>query len=199
MRKIVSPAQRLWQDLNMIRATAARMGAAVLVAVLGAGVTLTAAEIIRVTSIARDGRILVSFEMKDGFTGDIQDAISSGLTTTFTYDVELRRGAAVWLDRTVEWARVTASVRYDNLTRRYQVVRTQDGRVEETRIVEDRELVRRWLTEFARLSLFSTTRLEPNADYYVRVRARMRPRNSMFFLPWDRAAASGMAKFTFIP
>jgi hypothetical protein len=169
------------------------------VAVLGWGVSLAAAEIIRVTSIVRDGRILVSFEMKDGFTDDIQDAISSGLTTTFTYDVDLRRGATLWLDRTVESARVTASVRYDNLTRRYQVARTQDGRVEDTRIVEDADLVRRWLTDFERLPLFGTTRLESNAEYYVRVRAQMRPRNSMFFLPWDRAAASGMAKFTFIP
>jgi hypothetical protein len=175
------------------------MRAAVLLAVLGSGAVLAAAEIIRVTSIARDGRILVSFEMKDGFTRDIQDAISSGLTTTFTYDVELRRGAAVWLDRTVASARVTASVRYDNLTRRYQVARTQDGRVEDTRIIEDIAVVQRWLTEFERLSLFSTAPLEPNADYYVRVRVRMRPHNSMFFLPWDRAAASGMAKFTFIP
>ena len=92
-------------------------------------------------------------------------------------------------------------MRYDNLTRRYQVSRLQDGRVEATRVVEDEALVRSWMTEFDRIPLFSSTALEPNTEYYVRVRAQTRPRNNIFFLPWDweREAASGFAKFTFIP
>jgi hypothetical protein len=52
---------------------------------------------------------------------------------------------------------------------------------------------------FARLPLFRTAALEPNAEYYVRVRAQTRPRNSLFALPWQRGGVLGSAKFTFLP
>jgi hypothetical protein len=162
-------------------------------------VATLAAESIRVTPLARDDRLLVSFAMKDGFTDAVREAISSGLTTMFIYDVELRRSAAVWFDRTIAAATISASVRFDNLTRRYQVTRMLDGRVEDSRMVDDADVVEKLMTEFEKLALFSTGTLEPSAEYYVRVRARMRPRNALVFLPWDRASASGIGKFTFIP
>ena len=175
----------------------------VLVAVLAAGLgaTLSAARFIRVAPIVRDGQIFVSFEMADAFTDDLRAAIQSGLTTTFVYDVGLRRATTFWVDRTIASSRVTASVRFDNLTRRYQVSRTQDGRVESSQVVDDETLVRRLMTEFERLPVFNTTPLEPNVEYYMRVRAQTRPRGNAFVLPWDwdLEAASAIAKFTFIP
>ena len=179
-------------------------GAACLLAVLlltSFSVAVFGARIIRVAPLARDGQILVSFEMADAFNDEIRAAIQSGLTTTFTYDVGLRRANTFWVDRTIASARLSAIVRYDNLTRRFQVSRLQDGRVEASRVLEDEAVVRRWMTEFERLPLFSMLALEANAEYYVRVRAQTRPRNNIFFFPWDweREAASGFAKFTFIP
>ena len=159
----------------------------------------SAVEIVRVATLSRDGRLLVSFEMADGYTVEIREAIPSGLPTTFSYAVELRRTTAFWFDRTVASAAVSVTVQYDNLTRLYQVSRMQDGRVEETWVVEKEDDVRQALTRFARLPLFSTTPLEANAEYSVRVRAETRPRNGRFFWPWDRTVASVNAKFTFLP
>lgn len=164
------------------------------------GATLLAAVTIRVTPLARDGQLLVSFELAEGFTDEVRAAIHSGLATTFTYDIELRRGVPFWVDRAIASATVEASVRYDNLTRRHQLSRTVNGRIEPNAIVtENEDVVRRWLTTFERLPLFSTTDLETNDEYYVRVRVRTRPRTSWALLPWGGGAASGEAKFTFIP
>jgi hypothetical protein len=96
-------------------------------------------------------------------------------------------------------ATLAATVRYDNLTQQYSVARLQDGHVEETVVVAEEEDVRRLLTQFERVPLFSTSALEPNAAYRVRVRARTRPRNTWFVWPWPGAAASGVASFTFLP
>ena len=153
---------------------------------------------VSVTPIARDGQVLVSFDLTDAFSSDVRDAIQSGLATTFWYDVELRR-ASTLLDRTVAAVTVEASVRFDNLTRRYQISRTVDGRVEDARPTEDQEAVRRWLTHFEQVPLSNTSALETNGEYYVRVRAHTRPRNTWFFWPWDRGGVFGQAKFTFIP
>ena len=152
-----------------------------------------------VTPLARDGQVLVSFELSDAFTEEVRDAIQSGLATTFSYELELRHGTAAWFDRTLAAVTITATVRFDNLTRRYQMSRTLDGRVEDARPTEDRNAVGRWMTRFEHVPLSTTSMLEANGEYYVRVRAHTRPRNAWFFWPWDRGLVLGRAKFTFLP
>lgn len=152
-----------------------------------------------VAPISRDGHVLVSFDLGAGWTPDVRDAIQSGLPTTFSYEVALRRATAIWFDRTMASVTITARVRFDNLTRRYQMSRTVEGRVEEARPTEDQNAVRTWMTHVEQIAVAKTSALEPNAEYYVRVRAHTRPHNAWFFWPWDRDAALGLAKFTFIP
>ena len=157
-----------------------------------------AAQTIQVTPLTRDDRVLVSFKLTNVFTDEVRTAIHSGVTITFAYDVQLRRGATLWLDRTIESSTVTATVKYDPVTRKYLVTRTLDGRLDRIDPIVDREeIARQWLTEFERLPLFSSRTLEANAEYYVRVRAHTSPRNAAFVWPWGGDIA-GLAKFTFI-
>jgi hypothetical protein len=157
---------------------------------------VAAAMDIAVTPIARDGQVVASFDLSDGFTPEVRDAIQSGLSTTFSYDVDLRRGALL-CDRTVVSMSISATVRFDNLTRRYQMSRTVDGRVEDARPTEDQDAVRNWMTHFERIPLSTTAALEANGEYYVRVRAHTRPHHAWFVWPWG-GAVLGQAKFTFI-
>jgi Domain of unknown function (DUF4390) len=156
------------------------------------------AQSIQVTPLTRDDRVLVTFKLTDAFNEDVRAAIHSGLTITFIYDVELKRGASLWIDRTMAASTVTAAVRYDNLARRYHVTRRWDGRMENVEVLEREEDVRHWLTSFDKLSLFSNAALEPNAEYYLRVRARTTPRNATFVWPWQNSDVAGLAKFTFL-
>src|SRR5437763_9431390 len=89
-----------------------------------------AAQTLQVVPLPRGGEVLVSFKLDEALTDDIKAAIQSGLTVKFVYKVELRRGSAAWFDRTISAAVVGASVKYDNLTRRYSVSRTVDGRMD---------------------------------------------------------------------
>jgi hypothetical protein len=156
------------------------------------------AQTIQVTPLTRDDRVLITFRLSDVFTEDVRAAIHSGLTITFIYDVELKRGASLWIDRTMAASTVSAGVRYDNLTRRYHVTRRWDGRMDRVEVLEREEDVRDWLTNFDKLPLFSNTTLEPNAEYYLRVRARTTPRNASFVWPWQGSDVAGLAKFTFL-
>jgi hypothetical protein len=164
-------------------------------------VAAAATQTIQVTPLARDGRVYVSFKLAEGLTEEVSEAIHSGLTITFSYDVDLKRSAAVWIDRTIASSTVAASVKYDTLTRRYSVTRSYDGRIGSAESTESDDVVRGWLTTFERLPLFTTDGLEPNAEYYLRVRVRTTPRIALlFFWPWgDRHDVAGMARFTFIP
>ena len=156
-----------------------------------------AEERLRIVPLVDEKQMVVTLAIADAYTDDIREAISSGLKTTFTYDVELRMLVAGWVDRTIATSVVNISVQYDNLTRRHSLSRTVDGRMDEAVVTEDEELVAKWLTSVDRLPLCSTSKLERNREYYVRVSARKRPTRSIPF-PWT-GPTSGQAKFTFIP
>jgi Domain of unknown function (DUF4390) len=151
---------------------------------------------IEVSPLTQDGLVLVSFTTARVVSHDIERAINSGLPTTLTYDVELRRSSMFWFDQLIGSARIAATVRYDALTRRYHVSLTHDGRVAEARSTADARTVKRWISDFHRLPLFSARRLRAGTDYYVRVRGRTRPRNTWSFWPWYDPSATGIARLT---
>ena len=166
-------------------------------ALVSLSVSLRAAEGLRIVPLVRDDRVLVTFELADGFTEEVRAAVRSGLKTTFTYTVDLRLEVPAWVDRTIATAVLTNSVEYSNLTRQHSVVRVLDGLVEDTQVTDSEAVVRQLMTSFQRLPLFRTSVLEPNREYYVRITATARPTNGAFLWPWG-SGTSGQAKFTFL-
>jgi hypothetical protein len=164
---------------------------------LAAGAIVQAADNLRIVPIVSEDQVLVSIELADAYTDDVREAISSGLRTTFTYDVELRMVVPIWVDRTIATAVVSTSDEYDVLTRRHSLSRTIDGRVAEASVTENESAVKRWLTALSRLPLCRTSKLDPTHDYYVRIRARVRPGGTSL-LGWVNSI-TGQAKFTFVP
>ena len=170
-----------------------------LAALLTAGVSVWAAVGLTVSTLTREGEVLVSLELAGAYTEDLCSAIQSGLQTTFEYDVRLSREEAFWPDSTVGSATISATVRYDSLNEQYNLARMVDGHVEETVIANDESEIEALLTQFERVPLFTTGDLELNANYRVQVRVERRPRAGWFLLPWARAWASGAAQFTYLP
>lgn len=152
---------------------------------------------LRVKPLVREERVLVSVELAGGLTDEVRAAIQSGLQTTFTYVIELRLDVPAWFDRTISTATIANRVEYDNLTRVYNIVRLLDGRTEDADVTQSDDVVRTWMTSLERFPLFSTTRLEPNREYYIRVSASARPSNGMFFWPFG-SGPSAQSRFTFI-
>ena len=158
-----------------------------------------ASQTLHVAPLARDGELLVSFRLAQTLTPELRQKIQSGLTVKFVYKVDLKRSSAAWIDRTIASAEVTATVRYDNLTRTYHLSKTIDGRGQSTEATEREEEAWAWVTaEFDRLPLFGRVQLESNAEYYVRVRAHTSPGDKSFVWPWQGDDVIGFAKFTFI-
>jgi hypothetical protein len=168
--------------------------AVLLVAALGA---VCSAQTVQITPLPKDGRVLVSLRMNNVFTEEVRAAMHSGMRITFVYDIELKRSTALWVDRTIATATVTATIEYDILTRRYMATRREDGRMDRVEPLEREDEARAWLTEFDKLPLFNSDILEGNSEYYLRVRAHTMPRNASFVWPWEGGIA-GLAKFTFL-
>ena len=165
-------------------------------ALIAIGPALGAAESLRIQPLVRNDRVLVSLELADAYADDIRQAISSGLRTTFTYEIELRMVVPGWVDRTVATAIVSTVDQYDNLTRRHTLSRLVDGRMQEESITEDEAVVRRWLTTLTQVPLCATSKLEAGRDYYVRISAQAKPRGTSL-LGWA-ASVTGQAQFKFM-
>jgi len=153
---------------------------------------------LRVRPLLKDGQVLVTFALDGGLTDEMKAVVQSGLRTVFTYTVVLKMRVPAWVDRTIATTVVSASVDYDNLTRRHTISQSRDGRVEQSFVVEDPALVAQLVTNFDKLPLFDTKLLEANRDYYLLVQADARPRSNSSLWPWS-GTANGLARFTFIP
>jgi hypothetical protein len=166
-------------------------------ALVAAGVIARAAESLRIVPVVHEGEVLVTVELNDVDVAEIREVISSGLRTTFTYDIELRMVVPAWVDRTIATAAVAISDQYDNLTRQHRLSKSIDGRVVESLVTNDEAEAHKWLTMLARVPLCETSKLDASRDYYVRISTRERPRGASIF-GWG-PAVTGQAKFTFIP
>jgi len=153
---------------------------------------------IRVTPLVADGRVSASFVAAAAFTDDSRQVVKSGVPLTFTYLVELRRPSTIWWDRTVGSATVAALVKFDTLTSVYQVSKQQEGKVTWSKSTSKEDDVRTWVTAFDAVPIQTGEPLEPNADYYLRVRLQARPHVKVWLWPWGRDDGSGRADFTFI-
>jgi hypothetical protein len=156
-------------------------------------------QILQVAPLAKGSEVLVSFKLAQEPNEEIRSAIHSGLTVSLVYKIDLRRSSAVWFDRTIASTVVTATVRFDNLTRKYDVRRAVDGRIDKADSKDREDEAWAWLTDqFERMPLFRSESLEQNAEYYVRIRAHTTPRIMSFVWPWQADDVVGLAKFTFM-
>ncbi|HYN05804.1 MAG TPA: DUF4390 domain-containing protein [Vicinamibacterales bacterium] len=182
----------------MTRAAGLWTTATAAAAIAGSAVVI-AAEIQVKPVVASDGRVLASFVAPGAFTDETRGVVKTGLTLTFSYDVELRRPSTLWFDPTLARTRVAASVRFDSLTATYQVSKERDGRVFWSDKSNDEARVRELMTSFDQVALEPASPLEPNVEYYVRVRLYASPRSTViWFWPWGRDDGSGRADFTYI-
>jgi len=156
---------------------------------------------VKVTPVVSDGRVLATFAAPGAWTDEARQLVETGLLLTFSYDVELRRPFTLWFDATLASTTVGASVKFDTLTGGYQVSRLRDGRVIQSERREQQAEVRDWMTLFEQVLLEPASPLEPNAEYYVRVRLYTSPRRSVSvwsLWPFGRDDGSGRAVFTFV-
>jgi hypothetical protein len=172
-----------------------RRSSIVLVLLTLAVSTVGSQDALRFTPFINDNRVVVSFELRDGYTDAVREAIASGLRTTFTYELELRTPG--WIDRTIGTTIVATTDQYDNLNRRHTLTRTVDGRVEDVLVTESDAVVKSWLTKWSRVPVADTAKLDPARDYYVRVTTRARPLGGS--LLGLTKTITAQVKFTFIP
>ncbi|MBI3398568.1 MAG: DUF4390 domain-containing protein [Deltaproteobacteria bacterium] len=76
----------------------------------------------RVVVVNSPNDIRVSFEIRDAFTKEIEDGIKSGISTSFTFFIELYRRRGFWFDESLTSQTFKHIVKYDTLKEEYEIV-----------------------------------------------------------------------------
>ena len=68
------------------------------------------------------GRILVSADLEDAFSDDVEEALLSGMPVTFSYSVNLHRSRSLIWDKEVRSVRIHKMVKYDSFSKEFSAL-----------------------------------------------------------------------------
>lgn len=121
--------------------------------------------------------LLLYVNATGAFSEKTQNAIKSGVPTTFTFYITLNRERSYWFNKSIVDLKVTHSIKYDNLKKEFQIDRSWDsgGPVITSSFEEAQQLMIR----IDSLKIVSLGQLEKGRHYQIRAKAEL----SKFTLP----------------
>lgn len=128
-------------------------------------------------------RVLLSFQLVEGFERDVEERVRSGLPTSFTYELELLRDRKRWFDRPLESATLQVIAMFDAVAQEYLVNYKLDGKLVESRMVRSLDELREAMTRFRSVPAFTLDPLPRRWRLLVKVRALLGSRTLFALIP----------------
>jgi Zn-dependent membrane protease YugP len=133
----------------------------------------SAPEIKDVAVVEKKGRLLAFVSLGSAFSPKVFEALHSGVTTRFTYELALMRDRAVLFDIEMDRQTLTHQVKFDALKKAYTFI-SQNGLDEKIeKVTKDRKKMMDWMAEINGHAIAKTRALDPKARYYLQVRANL--------------------------
>ncbi len=152
----------------------------------GWGSVATAATVEDVVVELEGDRVLLSFRLDQAFDDEVVRRVESGLATGYTFQLQLMRDRLRWADKRIGSSRLQVVALYNAISREYLINLKHDGDLIESRVVRDRDELRRAMTEIVRLPVFSVAGLTGHKRALVRVRAELGTRQLLFIIPFTQ-------------
>jgi len=114
----------------------------------------------------------ISFDVENCFTEKMEEAVQSGIRTTFTFYVNLYQKRSWWKDRKVASAEFRHTVQYHPIQKVFQV-RLGEGQT--YRVASSMEEAKKLMSEVRELEIRSSSPLDPGVPSYFRIKAELDP------------------------
>ena len=133
-----------------------------------------------VTNTPKD--LLVYFSVEGCFTKKMEEAILNGISTTFTFFINLYHPRSFWFDKTLATVTVRHTVVYNNLRNEFTV--TLNSKDKKEVILKDFLEAKKAMAEVNAITVIPMSSLKKNNKYYVRIKAKLDPIRLPFFLDY---------------
>jgi len=133
----------------------------------------------------RDGdSYQASCRLEGGLTPEVEEEIAAGLSTTIEYRLHVYRRRPAFFDQLLLKKRIECTVRYDTLTHQYTLTRRVDGDLQETRVTDDPEAMREFMTALRGVPLIKSVVLKPGEEYYLKAKSNLGLVWRFYVIPW---------------
>jgi hypothetical protein len=135
--------------------------------------------------------LLIYLTVAGAFPQNMESAISSGASTTFSFFVNLYQTRSFWFDKNISKLEILHTITYDTPINGYIIERSWDSTPQ--RIVTSFDEAKKLMTEIDGLTIVELNRLEKGNRYQIRTKATLSRltlpfylHNILFFLSlWD--------------
>lgn len=130
-----------------------------------------------------EGRLEVSFRLREAIDEELIERIEAGLPSGFRYQFKLVRPTRFWFDNTLAASQLEVIGMYNAVTREYSVNYKHNGKLTISRVLADRNELEVALTQFERFTPFPIDDLKARKPIHLRVRADLGSRNLLLLIP----------------
>jgi hypothetical protein len=133
----------------------------------------TAPEIRDLVVVKKQGRLLAFVSLRGAFSSKMFEALHSGVTTKFTFELALLNERRLMYDNALIRQTLTHQIKYDTLKKAYKFS-SQNGTDEKIeRVTKSQKVMMGWMAEVNGHVIAQVSKLNPNGRYYLQVRARL--------------------------
>ena len=133
-------------------------------------------------SVTHNEDVLLSFNVTDAFTKEIEEAIKTGIPVSFTFYVEVYRIRGLWFNESVGSLTYLHTVKYDSFSEEYSV--SLDETSENPVLTKDTSEMMRLMVSSSNLPILRGVRLNAGDEYELRVMAELNPVTLPFYLDY---------------
>jgi hypothetical protein len=119
-----------------------------------------------------NGAWKVSFNVQNCFTEKMEEAVQSGIQTTFTFYIHLYQKRSWWKDRKAASVKFYHTIQYNPIQRVYQVALEEDH---SSLVASGLEEAKKLMAKVNELEIRSSSPLEPGVPTYFRIKAELDP------------------------
>jgi hypothetical protein len=156
-----------------------------LFASVAAAANAPSAAIQNLSATAAAEKVSVRFTLDGVFqNGEMVELLQSGLTTSFTYVIEIYRDRPNWFDDDLARSRVEVICTFNSVTREYLLNYRRDRKLVRSETFTDLASLERRMTQIEEIDLFEIGRRKPY-KLKVRVKADLMRGSLLYVIPWE--------------
>lgn len=161
------------------------MSFAVLIFLLATAAFADEPRIENLSATSAGGKVSLHFALADAFqTGEMVQALQSGLPTSFTYEIEIYRDRPNWFDESLGRSRIEVIGTLNSVTREYLLNYRRDRKLVRSETFSDIAMLQRRMTTIDERDLFDIGSRRPY-KMKVRVRADLMRSWRFYVVPWE--------------
>lgn len=115
--------------------------------------------------------LFISFDLKDGFTEDIQEAVLSGIPITFSFYIEIYKKRTFWPDKKVTSLKFSRHSKYDPLKDEFEIFREENST--DYLYLKDVNEVKKVMTSADKIPIAPLFLFSKDENYRIRVKAEL--------------------------